>query len=111
MKATKENLISELKRIGWSVRNHGADYDFIYNHKGKCTFWVIKGDRVTLNDHIGSFDETPTCEFYFKSCFIERLNPGKKKQAETVCLTARGCGKAVYIFFANYDLNKEDDHD
>lgn len=103
MKATKENLIQCLEKIGWSVRDHGCDHLFIYNHKKVNTHWYIYFDRIELDDHVGSFDETPACVFYFKNCYLQWL-PSKEKRKTTICLTAKGTNKSVFLFFANYDF-------
>lgn len=100
MKATKENLIECLKKIGWSVKDHGCEYLGIYNHEGKFTYWTIVGDeKITIEDYSGSFDESPRCSFFFKSCFLQWIGSGN-----TLCLTARGSKKSVFVFFANYDI-------
>ena len=103
MKATKEKLIECLNKIGWTVRSHGQFYLGIYNHKNKFSEWVIVGDeKVEIEDVSGSFDESPTCSFYFSKCFLQWL-PSVGKRKTTICLTAKGTQKSVFLFFANYD--------
>lgn len=98
MKANKENLIECLEQIGWSVKGFNNIF-YIYNQKGKDTYWQVFNDRLELNRYAGSFDESPVCCFYFKSCKLQWL------EKDTICLTAKGSGNSVFLFFANY--NKE----
>lgn len=105
MKATKENLIKCLNKIGWTVRDHGCEYFYIYNHKGVNTSWYIRNDRVQLDKYVGAFDETPSCCFIFDSCYLQWL-PTIEKRKTTICITAKGTKKKVWMYFANYELPK-----
>ena len=92
-----------LAKIGWSLRHHGCEHWYFYNHKKKCIgLYLLFPDtdaRLVLD---GKNHETPCYTFYLKDCVMELLDNGGPD-----CVSFRGKNdKSIFILCPNYDNKK-----
>lgn len=67
-----------LAKIGWSLRDHGCEHYFIYNHRKVCTdlklvFPKTDGRLEYERSDVRSGSRFPKFYFYLKDCVMELL--------------------------------------
>ena len=98
---TQQQIEEALAKIKWSLRHHGCDHWYFYNHKKKCTGMYLlfpKTDARICFDSKNS--ETPSYTFYLKDVVMELL----ENNGIYDCVSFRGkTDKSIFILCPNYD--------
>ena len=96
---TKQQIETALAKIGWSLRHHGCEHWYFYNHKKKCTgMSLLFPDTDARIEYEGKNHEYPTFVFYLKDCVLNELED---------CVSFRGKNdKSIFILLPNYDSKK-----
>lgn len=98
----KRKFIEEyLEKIDWSLRHHGCDHWYFYNHKKKNTGMYLlfpeTDGRICVD---GEDYSTPSIVFYLKDITIELL--------DNDCVSFCGRNdKSIFILCPNYDKTKK----
>ena len=97
---TKEQIEEYLVKIGWSLRHHGCEHYFFYNHKKKCVGLYLLFPKTDARLCLDGKDwKTPSFTFYLKEVVMELLNPEKPD-----CVSFKGKdNKSIFILCPNYD--------
>ena len=97
----KEQIQEYLNDIGWSLRPHGCNAWYLYNHNKKSTpfcLWFPETDARIESESKDS--EFPKIVFYMKETVMEQLGNGEK----TDCVCFRGKNdKSIFILCSNYN--------
>ncbi len=96
---TKQQIEEYLNLIGWSLRHHGCEHYYFYNHKKKNTGLKFFSDRIELE---GEDWKTPSYHFYLKECVMSIIDE------TTVCFRGKDNG-GIFILCPNYDMTREKD--
>jgi hypothetical protein len=89
-----------LAEIGWSIRHHGHEHWYFYNHQNKCTHLLYlfpdTAARLEYSDQRGTYHHRyPTFIFYMKQILMEMLED---------CVSFRGIkDDSIFILCANYE--------
>jgi len=92
----KKQVERYLKKIGWTLRHHGCENYYFYNHKNKNTGMRFFGDRIDVE---GVDYKTPSITFFLKEVVMELL------ENETVCFRGK-TDKSIFILCHNFDTKK-----
>lgn len=93
---TKQQIIEALSKIGWSLRHHGCEHWYFYNHKKKCTgMYLLFPDTDARIELEGKSHRYPHFVFYLKDCVLDELDN---------CVSFRGKNdQSIFMLLANYD--------
>lgn len=93
----KKQIEEYLAKINWSLRSHGCEHYYFYNHKKKCTDLYLlfpESDACLVME--GKNWQTPSFRFYLKDVVMELLGDN--------CVSFRGkIDKNIFILCQNYD--------
>ncbi len=99
----KRVLISDmLGKIGWSLRHHGCEHWYFYNHKNKCTSMFLlfpeTDARICFEpEYRKSRRGMPSFTFYLKDSKMELL--------DNDCVSFSGKNdNSIFILCPNYDM-------
>jgi hypothetical protein len=72
---TKSQIEEYLAEIGWSIRHHGCEMYYVYNHKKKATdlMLIFPNTDSRLEISPGYPHNKPSCYWYMKDLRIEML--------------------------------------
>lgn len=100
----KAEIEEYLAKIDWSLRHHGCDHYYFYNHKKKCVgLYLLFPETDALLHLDGKNWETPAYTFYLKDVVMDLLENG----GEADCVSFRGkTDKNIFILCPNYDRKK-----
>lgn len=101
----RQQIEEYLAEIGWTLRHHGCEHYYFYNHKNKCTglFLLFPGTDARLEME-GKDYRTPKFVFYLKECVMEKLGNGE----DVDCISFKGkTDKSIFILCPNYDKVKK----
>lgn len=96
---TMEQIAEFLDEIKWSLRPHGCEHYYLYNHKKKCTGLYLLFPRTDARLCFEGKDyNTPSYYFYLKDVVMDMLEN---------CVSFRGRrDKTIFILCSNYDIKK-----
>lgn len=99
---TREELATELANIGWRISNSGNGLnDYIINHKGEKTGFVVQGDRLEVRDNLFGGDTSMGRGIVVLTMKEIHIGlHGDNGKTDCVCLNL---GKGHYIQFYNHD--------
>jgi len=94
-----------LAEIGWSLRHHGCEHWYLYNHKKKSTGLLLLFPDTDARLELESKNwRTPKYVFFMKDCVMELLGNGDIID----CVSFRGkTDKSIFILCPNYDKKKK----
>ena len=64
---TKKQIEEYLKKIKWSLKHHGCEHYYFYNHKNECTGLSLNGDKIESRDE----KSMPIYVFYLKDKLVK----------------------------------------
>lgn len=99
---TRTQIEEYLAVIGWSLRHHGCEHYFFYNHKNQCTgLYLLFPETDARLSMEGKNYKTPSFTFYLKQIRMELLS-GED------CVSFRGItDESIFILCPNYDKKRK----
>lgn len=97
---TRKQIEEALALIKWSLRHHGCEHWYFYNHKNKTSgMYLLFPDTDARICFDGKDWKNPSFTFYLKEVVMEVLeNDGPD------CVSFRGkTDKSIFILCPNYD--------
>lgn len=99
---SKEKIEEYLAIIGWSLKHHGCDSWYFYNHSKKrtnmCLWFPSSDSRIEIETTSRTYKGHPKIYFYMKECVMELLH------GNCVCFSAKD-NKSIFILCQNFDKN------
>jgi len=95
-KITQKQIEKALVKIGWSLRNHGCDWWYFYNHKKNCTGLRLLYPKTDARiDFEGKNHRYPSFTFYLKDCVLDELDKAVSFRGKN--------DKSIFMLLTNYD--------
>ena len=100
---TRTQIENYLAKIKWSLRNHGCEHYYFYNHKGVCTKMYLlfpeTDARICLDGTRKTYHHRyPSFVFYLKQVVMEHLSSGN-------AISFKGkTDSSIFILCANHDM-------
>lgn len=93
---TLEQISEYLSKIGWSLRHHGCEHYYFYNHRKICTGMKLVFPKTAGRIQFeGKSHRFPNFTFYLKDTVMDSLSGAVSFQGKQ--------DKSIFILCPNYD--------
>lgn len=95
----KKKLENALKKIGWSLRDHGCGFYYLYDHEGNVHPWHIYGKQECRLEYNPEISFRMSCVFYLKDTVIKT---SKDSRGVTAVVVQGKTDKNIFLQFYNF---------
>ena len=105
---TRQQIEEYLGKIRWSLRHHGCEHYYFYNHRKRCVglYLLFPETDARLEFDMKNW-RTPSFTFYLKDVVMELLFSANGKVYDCVSFGGKN-DKNIFILCPNYDKKKSD---
>lgn len=97
---SQQEIETALAKIGWSLRHHGCEHWYFYNHKKVCTGLSLVLPKTDARlEFEGKNHRYPSFYFYLKDCVMNELEGAVSFRGKK--------DTSIFMLLPNYDQKKK----